>query len=343
MNHALKLSAVLLSVSATAMLYFWYKCAIDRTVTFQHFSTEMTPTSAMRYENCSENVISKGRTNLDLRIKQLLSKLVIVTAFSSDHFKEGLDMIGSVQRQLYSMPGAKLVVYDIGMTDRQKRTISGMCEVELRLFNFSQYPAHVSMQNLKQYAWKPLIVDEVSNTFEVIMWGDASVRLLSPLQDILSYLLEADLPFFATSHHRLSYCVELTHKQTLKYLNMTAEKMKGFQEVQAGCWVTWITNKTKRFLNAWTDCALNRNCIAPEGAKLYVHPGCKYGDVNSTTFSGCHRFDQSALNVLLVREFGKDIRKSIIPGGKYSWKKTFTIAKKPTYDYPVQQCANRTS
>ena len=275
-------------------------------------------------------------------IELMVSRFGIATAVSSNHYEEVLDMIGSVQRLLPMMPGARLIVYDLGMTVEQSTKISQMCNTELRRFNFSKYPAHVNNKRLTQFAWKPLIVKEMMDEqFEVIMWGDASGRLLSPLQQhLIPYFLEAKLPFVTTSHYTKIPSVQLTHNQTLLYLNMTRERMRGFIEVQATCWVVWITEKTKRLLNAWVDCALHEDCIAPAGAMVWGR-GCilnKLGKLDVIEFSGCHRFDQSALNVILVREFGIDIRKTVLPEGEFSWKKSISVFRKASHNYPVKFC-----
>ena len=107
----------------------------------------------------------------------MLKRLVITTAVSSNHFSEVQSLIGSVQKV---MPQTKLVLYDLGMTANQRDNVSKMCGIELRTFNFTKYPEHVSPDRLMNYAWKPLIVYELNKKYEVVMWGDASLRLLKP-------------------------------------------------------------------------------------------------------------------------------------------------------------------
>ena len=124
-------------------------------------------------------------------VQLMLNRLVIATGFSSNHYDEALNMIASVQKM---MPEVKLIVYDLGMTSQQRATVLQMCGVELRTFNFTKYPQHV--RDLFKYAWKPIIANELVKDYEVVMWGDASVRLLKPLQEyILPYLLDIEVPF----------------------------------------------------------------------------------------------------------------------------------------------------
>ena len=56
------------------------------------------------------------------------------------------------------------------------------------------------------------------------------------------------------------------------------------------------------------DCALHEECIAPKGAQLYH---CSPNTPQEVDYCGCHRFDQSALNIILTQEFGKEVYKTV--------------------------------
>ncbi len=46
-------------------------------------------------------------------------------------------------------------------------------------------------------------------------------------------------------------------------------------------------------------CSLEKDCMAPEG--IFVN--CQFGKNTCDVFANCHRFDQSALNVLLLNRW----------------------------------------
>ena len=192
--------------------------------------------------------LCRGEVRLDERqhcVQLMLNRLVIATGFSSNHYDEALNMIASVQTV---MPEVKLIVYDLGMTSQHRATVLRMCGVELRSFDFAKYPQHV--RDLLKYAWKPIIANELVKDYEVMMWGDASVRLLKPLQEyILPYLLDIEAPFVGTKYN--AAIVQKTHSGTLNYLNMTRESMQGVHSLQAGCWVLWSTKKMKSLVSRW--------------------------------------------------------------------------------------------
>ena len=45
--------------------------------------------------------------------------------------------------------------------------------VELKEFNYTKYPKYV--RRLEQYRWKPLIVTEELDEYDVVLWFDSSV------------------------------------------------------------------------------------------------------------------------------------------------------------------------
>ena len=74
-----------------------------------------------------------------------------------------------------------------------------------------------------------------------------------------------------------------------------------------GCWLMLANDIMKeKMIQPWAGCALLQECIAPAGATLF---GC-HGNGSkhkNWRYIGCHRFDQSALNVILTKEFGVQV------------------------------------
>ena len=92
-----------------------------------------------------------------------------------------------------------------------------------------------------------------------------------------------------------------------KYLNITKSRneLASHLSFQGGTFLIWANTLLKQhFLRYWVDCAIHPECISPQGAG---RGGCDFSKENDGTFIGCHRFDQSGLNMILVREFGLGI------------------------------------
>ena len=70
---------------------------------------------------------------------------------------------------------------------------------------------------------------------------------------------------------------------------------------QGGVWLMWANDMMKN--DPWVDCALHKECIAPSGSNLLT---CRGEAPKDGHYIGCHRYDQSALNLVLAREFGLD-------------------------------------
>ena len=236
-------------------------------------------------------------------IQDLLKRLVAVTAYSNSHFVEGKATIASIPKYL---PQTKILLYDIGLTAEQRSIASKYCNVEVRTFQWDKYPKHV--RNLQTYAWKPLMVQEVSQEYDVIMYGDSSLRVISPhIEKALTRLLE--FPFLDASPIIIFPIVSFTHDKTLDYLNFppSRQHMAKWGTLQAGCWLMLANDIMKqKVIRPWVDCALHPECIAPAGATV---TGCRFTDLkyNDGRYIGCHRFDQSALNIILAREFGTEL------------------------------------
>lgn len=105
-------------------------------------------------------------------------------AFSSNHFQEAQDMIGSIQSNL---PHTLIIIYNLGLNVSEKTRLTTYCNVQVRTFNFSKYPPYV--KHLKKFAWKPIVISEVSKEYEVILYGDTSMRIKHPIAEKFMPLL----------------------------------------------------------------------------------------------------------------------------------------------------------
>ena len=240
----------------------------------------------------------------------MMCKLVMVTGISSNHFKESKAFFGSVHEH---MPNTKIIVYDLGLTDSQVSTLQTYCNVEIRKFNFQKYPEY--FKNLLNYAWKTAIAKEMSEEFELFFYCDSSVRLKNSFSHLLPLLLR--FPFVPCSVIS-DLIVGRTHDGMLKYLHMNmtrSELAKVKPSIQAGVYMMWVTPLIKeKLLVPWIDCGMHKDCISPEGATLR---GCHRRNQNGS-YIGCHRYDQSAMNMILIREFGAPLFATFNSEKKYT-------------------------
>ena len=261
----------------------------------------------------------------------LYCKLVVFTGISSNHYDEAQDMIATFQHYL---PSTRIIVYDIGLADNQRTQLRKYCNVEVRIFQFNKYPNHV--RDLHVYAWKPLITNEVAEEYEVICYADASARVMGPFKPVFPLLLK--FPFMSGSAYGLPI-IPMTKDEQLRYLKFpyTRQKSGFFGHIESGLWVVWVNRLMRRkLLESWVDCALHKECIAPPGSVLEP---CNYDAAwrhdGPGRFVGCHRFEQSALSVILIREFGLGVWNLAVHPERTS---VFAIRRWITRYHVVKRC-----
>ena len=233
-------------------------------------------------------------------ITSFMQRLVTVTAISDNHFDESQDMLHSVKRCL---PNNKVILYDLGLSDTNKRRIEELYKnVEIRPFPFWNYENLPHVRNLLTYAWKPILIKEVSLEHDVIMYGDSSMRMKScDLKKALAHLFYFPI-FGAVGLHYIA--IEFTHDGMIEYLQYPKNRkdLAHMYSIEATGFLLWANATMKEILiDPWLDCALHEECIAPPGAELWP---CHFSFHRDGRYTGCHRYDQSALDIILAREFG---------------------------------------
>ena len=63
-----------------------------------------------------------------------------MSAISDDHLDEAKDFIASVQTH---MPQSPITVYNLGLSEKNKKILSSFCNIQVRNFNFRKFPTHI--------------------------------------------------------------------------------------------------------------------------------------------------------------------------------------------------------
>lgn len=99
-----------------------------------------------------------------------------ITAMSSNHFPEHLANINKTFSTYRKFPLTKILVYDIGLEDYQRRHFLKDKRYILRTFDFDHYPDFVrSLQNM---AWKIFIMMQCLIEFDGCIWFDTSISIV---------------------------------------------------------------------------------------------------------------------------------------------------------------------
>ena len=243
----------------------------------------------------------KRRPVITIDVKAPFFDLVVpVTGASSNHFEEFRQHISTFAKLF---PGIRVIFYDLGLTRSQVTFIlKNLPFVQYRKFDFNEYPPHVS--TLINYAWKPLIIQEILGEFDGAMWFDSSIkfkgnnthevlqRLTFGSSEVGIYVLQVGI----TGHS----IIAATHPGMMEYIPIkTNDAVKDMFE--ANSMIVINTPEVQKHIMKWlVTCALE-DCIAPVGAKLY----CGF-NFPKDKFGGCHRYDQSLVNILVSNVYSSD-------------------------------------
>ncbi len=212
-----------------------------------------------------------------LRVDVNNCQLTIVTGADSSHFRSLLNLLTSIEKY---EPTSKVSVWNLGLTEIEKDTLKiKFPNFELKSFEFDKYPQHLNIKvNAGEYAWKPAIIyEEFNNQNEILLWLDAGDLLTSNLRWIKQFIKFSG--FY--SPYSSGTLIDWTHPTMLKRFNVGGLNL--CKRNLNGAIIGFDTQNTsaKDLVIAWFECAMEKECIAPDGS----------GRSN-------HRQDQAALTCL---------------------------------------------
>ncbi|KAG1652377.1 hypothetical protein FOA52_005563 [Chlamydomonas sp. UWO 241] len=112
-----------------------------------------------------------------------VSRLVLVTGASSGFFDRMRNMVGSLH---VWEPHQRLLVYDLGFSQRQVAEMLCWRNVEVLPFPFADYPAHVA--DVTNYAFKALVIKEALKGNDAVLWIDSGLELRAPIDTLRTAL-----------------------------------------------------------------------------------------------------------------------------------------------------------
>ena len=243
-------------------------------------------------------------TNLVDRPKyEDIENFPVVTGASSNHFNEALTAIVSLQNANLSR---SIYFYDLGLKKKYVEQLLNTKTIHYRVFEFNKYPNHV--RNLKNYAFKALVWADMLKSHNSFLWIDASGRFKTCFADViapsLAVVQEVGIAMFHNAPHSTG---AVTHPQMLQYLpTASREKLDNTRMMGANfC----LMSRHRRFyedvLRWLLLCSLDVDCIGPATSRTSCrapqgHKAGKWETWSTYSGNGCHRYDQSALNVLLA-------------------------------------------
>eukprot|EP00977_Amphora_coffeiformis_P009638 scaffold2219_cov177-Amphora_coffeaeformis.AAC.14 len=203
--------------------------------------------------------------------------VTLVSAATASYF-HGLKNLAASAR--FWAPNHKMVIYNLGgLSSGMKSEIKSWSNVislewEDGVPNF--YPDHVKRGKI--YAWKPILVNETLHKYGSIFYMDAGSTLAGKI-DPVENILDREGIFLIKGQDA---DMRLSHPDSYKWFGYDKETFKTGPH---------FSGNTQAFLNpsryvdtivqADAKCALDAECITPEGSSLYNH-----------------RYDQTTISIL---------------------------------------------
>jgi hypothetical protein len=197
-----------------------------------------------------------------------ITTMYIITGASDNHYITLMNMIDSFIR--YN-DRHKLIIYNLGLEESKWNHIKEKYnhhDFIFKVFDYSKYPEWFNINiEAGHYAWKPTII---YNTFleytdEIVVWMDAGNLINENLQKLESFLIDNYI-YSATSGGTIK---EWTHPSTIEYLDCTNTG----NENRNGACLGFNTkiDLVKDFITEFYNCAMDKNCIAPDGSSRKNH------------------------------------------------------------------------
>lgn len=207
-------------------------------------------------------------------------EITIVTATDKNFFKSLLQLVESIRN---NEKKAKLIVYDIGLDHSQIDWLKNNEYLELRKFQFENYPKFLSLRDdfgkLGEYAWKSAMMHEVieNENNDIVIWFDAGNVITAPLRK-LKKVISFNKFYSPLSTGNLSkWC----HENTLSYFNVPQNLLNKPNLTGGVVGFDSTSTKAKNLANDWFKYSMIQECIAPKGSHR-----------------NNHRQDQSVLSIL---------------------------------------------
>jgi Protein of unknown function (DUF1647) len=194
----------------------------------------------------------------------------IITGASSNHYNILKKMLRSV-RQFHSKDQVELVIWDLGLTEEERKSLETEFNTVVRIFDYSKYPSYYNIQVAAgEYAWKPALIKETRQSLgqRTYLWLDASDRILQPLEKLFLFLEARGIFSNATSglvskwnHPKMFEALDPRFRDYLP-LQMRNGALIGFNER-----LDWV----RKMMDTYAEWANTKTIIAPEGSSRENH------------------------------------------------------------------------
>ncbi|BFZ16723.1 hypothetical protein BsWGS_19761 [Bradybaena similaris] len=253
-----------------------------------------------------KTVLTKDQDDLLTSIAAQIPEtdVILLTAASSNHYDEMQALLHSIHSMVF--PGLSkqenfsLVVWDIGLTAKQRKKTEKCCRCQVVSFPFDKFPGR--LRDLRCYMWKPLVIRmSQQRARKYAVWQDASIRYVNFPGPVFEKGSQYGLQLIrqragVSTPHR-------TLPETFAYLGQQVCSFYQYPEIASGFGVyKHDPFVLKAVTNPWAKCGFDQACMCPRHSLMSYR--CYYGP--------CHRFDQSALTIITATLYSSEVYRILL-------------------------------
>jgi hypothetical protein len=263
--------------------------------------------------------------------RDAMHSFVVAIAASSNHFKQSIDAVYSVQK---FFPGKKILFFDWGLTPNESAAISTWCNVEIRAFDFSAIRS-LSQSSISEpwqyHVAKPFAIAEALRDYPIVLWLDSTSRLLTPKLDYIFELAESNGGIVLLD--KSTQGATRIPKPLYKFLPTNKELAEKRKHVTTGAIFVMRTREVgESVLWWWLLCSNTKECFFDQTIKAHCEVGSDPRKSRRIE-ANCSRVDHSIANVLTGNLYRHEWDKYCIESGLGT---LFKISKNS--HYKVQVC-----
>ncbi|XP_067667566.1 uncharacterized protein [Haliotis asinina] len=222
-------------------------------------------------------------------------RVMFVTGASNNHFRESQNLMRNLHKNVFPfISNYTFVYYDLGLLPWQREKVMKDCRCELRRFPVKLMPTR--LQDLQCYAWKPTIIQGNLPKTDILVWVDTSIRFWNKtIPQLLDDTERRGIVRYAgklsVGQHTLNVTMNYM-KEDVCSLAHVSEDQSGFLMLHNERWIR------EAVIKPWVACAMSPECMCPRKPGEVIR--CNTG---IHKYHKCHRFDQSAINIILTKLF----------------------------------------
>lgn len=228
-----------------------------------------------------------------------LNNFVLVSATDDAHFQYAENLVKNYKK--FSHIFERLIIYDLGLCEKNKQALAKNGDLELRKFEFSNYPEFFSFRldehnnKIGGFAWKPAILNLIymERTYKKVVWLDSACLFNKKIKYFKYFtVINGFASFFSSGTIK-----DWTYSSVLENNNLKEKNLVNSKNLMGGVLGFDFENHLAvSLLENWFKMCLKKPNIFPVGSSIKNH-----------------RHDQSILSICYWQLF----KVNLLTGTKY--------------------------